>query len=101
MLRWSMMRTGRIGVAKVPTTPHIATLDVVTPVGGAVVSTRPCLDHAQPGDLVPSDDWISAASWVAIVVTQAVATLYEWTPQILVDIVRRRAPKRAFWTTPW
>lgn len=34
-------------------------------------------------DLVPSDDWISAASWIAIVVTQAIATIYQWTPEVL------------------
>lgn len=37
------------------------------------------------GEVVPSDDWISAASWWAIVVTQAIATAFQWSPQVLFD----------------
>lgn len=42
------------------------------------------------GSLVPSNDWISVASWVAIVATQIIATLYQWVPQMLIDALSER-----------
>jgi len=32
-------------------------------------------------DVPPSDDWISAASWLGVLVTQIFATLYQWAPR--------------------
>lgn len=36
---------------------------------------------------VPSDDWISAASWLAVVVSQAWACFYQWLPP---ELFRRK-----------
>ena len=34
-------------------------------------------------DVIRSDDCIAAASWWGVVVTQAIATVYQWIPDIL------------------
>lgn len=41
-------------------------------------------------DLIGSNDWISAASWWVIVATQAIATLFQWLPEVLYERWFRR-----------
>lgn len=42
------------------------------------------------GDLVASEDWITAASWGGVVVSQLVASLYGWWPADAVARYRAR-----------
>lgn len=41
-------------------------------------------------DLVGSDDPIAAASWWGITATQATATIYQWIPEVLYEMITRR-----------
>lgn len=35
-------------------------------------------------DIIPAEDPIAVASWWGIVITQFIATIYQWTPAILI-----------------
>lgn len=43
--------------------------------------------------LIEPDDSLALASWLALVASQLIATIYQWMPGIVVDRWRRRHPR--------